>query len=109
MTEFGLKNDVVENIGKVLELFPSVNMCIIYGSRAMGNYRYNSAIDLTLEGDNITFSELLKIENELDDLLLPYQIDLSLLKKIDNKDLSDHINKVGKVLFKKSMDTSLMI
>jgi uncharacterized protein len=109
MTEFGLKKEVVENIRKVLELFPSVNKCIIYGSRAMGNYRYNSDIDLTLEGDTITFSELLKIENELDDLLLPYQIDLSLLKKIDNKDLLDHINRVGKVFFEKDMDTFVMI
>lgn len=81
MNEFGLKDEVVGKIRNVLDLFPTVTKCIIYGSRAMGNYRYNSDIDLTLEGDTITFSELLKIENELDDLLLPYQIDVSLQKK----------------------------
>ncbi|MFN3998950.1 nucleotidyltransferase domain-containing protein [Algoriphagus sp.] len=107
MNNFGLKNEVVEKIRNVLDLFPSIKKCIIYGSRAIGNYRYNSDIDLTLVGENITFSELLKIENELDDLLLPYQIDLSILKKIDNKDLIDHINRVGKVFFERKKTPQL--
>ncbi|HSF52138.1 MAG TPA: hypothetical protein VLA71_00220 [Algoriphagus sp.] len=59
-----------------------------------------------IQGDNISLTELLKIENELDDLLLPYQIDLSILKKIDNSDLLDHIRRVGKVFFEKKKDSS---
>jgi hypothetical protein len=44
---------------------------------------------------------LLKIENEIDDLLLPYEIDLSLFHKIENPQLIDHINRVGKVFYEK--------
>jgi uncharacterized protein len=44
------------------------------------------------------FSELLRINGELDDLMLPYTIDLSLLKQIDNPSLLSHIERVGKPL-----------
>jgi len=44
---------------------------------------------------------LFKIENEIDDLLLPYKIDLSIYHKIENNQLVDHINRVGKVFYEK--------
>ena len=44
---------------------------------------------------------LSKIENELDDLLLPYKIDLSIFHQIENQDLIDHINRVGIVFYEK--------
>ncbi|MNY51200.1 hypothetical protein D3C86_1867680 [compost metagenome] len=49
---------------------------------------------------------MLKIENELDDLLLPYQVDLSLLAQIDHADLRDHIARVGQVLYQRAPATS---
>jgi hypothetical protein len=42
---------------------------------------------------------LFEIETELDDLLLPYKIDLSAFKTISNPDLIDHINRVGIVFY----------
>lgn len=47
------------------------------------------------------YSELLKLENELDDLLLPYSIDLSLLHRIEDPDLIDHIRRAGVVFYEK--------
>ena len=41
----------------------------------------------------------MKIENELDDLLLPYKIDLSLHHALDNPELIDHIRRVGLVFY----------
>ena len=43
----------------------------------------------------MTHRELGKIDMELDDLLLPYKIDLSLFRQIDNPNLIDHIERVG--------------
>lgn len=40
--------------------------------------------------------------NVLNDLLLPYKIDLSLLKHIKNPELLEHIHRVGKIFFLKS-------
>ncbi len=42
---------------------------------------------------------LFKIENELDDLLLPYKIDLSVFSDIENPELLGHIERVGKVFY----------
>ena len=38
----------------------------------------------------------------LDDLLLPYQIDLSLMASLSHPDLLDHILRVGVVLYAKN-------
>ena len=47
----------------------------------------------------LNLTQLLKIENELDDLLLPWKIDLSLKHKIDNQALLQHIRDNGKIFY----------
>jgi predicted nucleotidyltransferase len=98
---FGLKDNHLNLIKSVFEGHTNVSKVVIYGSRAKGNYRAGSDIDLTLFGENLNFNTLLKIENELDDLLLPYHIDLSIFNNIENNDLIEHINRVGIVFYEK--------
>ncbi|AMQ56427.1 nucleotidyltransferase domain-containing protein [Algoriphagus sanaruensis] len=105
-SNYGLKPETIVQIQGVLSGFPELEKAIIYGSRAMGNFRYNSDIDLTLIGKKLGLTELLRIENELDDLLLPYQIDLSLFHQIDNPELVNHIDKYGKTLFEQKVEFS---
>ena len=76
---------------------------VLYGSRAMGNFRPGSDIDLTLFGASLTSLELGIIGEELDDLLLPYEIDLSIFQRIENSDLRDHIERVGVAFYRKDM------
>jgi uncharacterized protein len=92
---FGLKEQTIKAINAVLRSYSEVDKAILYGSRAMGNYRENSDIDLVLLGDQIDFTLFTKIVNDLDDLAIPYKIDLSLLRDIQNQDLLKHIQKVG--------------
>ena len=58
-----------------------------------------SDIDLTLHGKDLTLKLLHKIENQLDELLLPYKIDLSIFNQISNPDLIEHILRVGITFF----------
>ncbi|MHB1052612.1 MAG: nucleotidyltransferase domain-containing protein [Thiobacillus sp.] len=97
--QFGLKPDTIARINGVLAAHPEIEQAVLYGSRAKGNYRAGSDIDLCLEGDALTLTQLLEIENELDDLLLPYKIDLSLHHALDNPELIDHIRRVGVVFY----------
>jgi predicted nucleotidyltransferase len=97
----GLKQTTIERINGIFSTHQLVEQVILYGSRAKGNFRNGSDIDLTIKGEAVTLSELLKIESELDDLLLPYKIDLSLLHKIDDPELLDHIRRVGIVFYEK--------
>lgn len=98
---FGLKDTHISSIQSVFMNYESIEKAILYGSRAKGNYKNSSDIDLTLIGNSLNLTTLLKIENELDDLLLPYKIDLSMLKEIENQDLIDHINRVGAIFYEK--------
>ena len=98
---FGLKETTVQKIGTVLARYPQVEKAILYGSRAKGNYKRGSDIDLTLVGGDLTLNVLYKIMRELDDLLLPYIIDLSTLKDISDPDVIEHIRRVGTTFYEK--------
>ena len=99
--DFGLKENTIEKINSIFAAHPEVQQAILYGSRAKGNFKPNSDIDITLKGEKISLDVLNQISLEIDDLLLPYMIDLSIFSHIKNNELIDHINRVGKVFYKK--------
>jgi type I restriction enzyme S subunit len=99
----GLKELHINKIASVLANYPSVHKAILYGSRAKGNYREGSDIDISLIGDKLDLSLLLRLENELDDLLLPFNMDISIFDKIENQELIEHINRVGIILYEKGI------
>ena len=99
--KYGLKEHTIEKMNGVFAQFPEVEKVMLYGSRAKGTYRPGSDIDLTLLGPGLNLKTLFRIEAELDDLLLPYMIDLSIFDHIDNPDLVDHIRRVGKVFYQR--------
>ncbi len=93
---YGLPTQVVQAIQLVLLQYPQVRAAVLYGSRAKGNFREGSDIDLTLKTDPTADTALLlQIENQLDELNTPYQFDLSLFHHITNPALIEHINRVG--------------
>ena len=100
MLQFGLSSKTIADIQEIFAKHDSIETAVIYGSRAKGTFKIGSDIDLTLRG-NLQLTELLKIENELDDLLLPYKIDLSIENQIANMDLLEHINRVGQLFYTK--------
>ena len=101
MMKFGLKETTIQKIQDVLAQFPQVRTAVLYGSRAKGNYRNGSDIDLTLKGDNINLNVINKIELALDELYLPYTFDLSAFNQIDNPDLIGHVNRIGQVFYER--------
>lgn len=101
MIQFGLKQEDVDKINQVFASYEGIDSVVVYGSRAKGNFKVGSDIDLTIIENSLTFAEFLEIENTLDDLLLPYKIDLSLKRKISNMDLLSHIDRVGKLIYKR--------
>ncbi|PCI42533.1 MAG: hypothetical protein COB51_12945 [Moraxellaceae bacterium] len=96
----GLSAEQNKAICKVLSQHTQISEARLYGSRALGRYRSGSDIDLTLLGE-IDLPTLNRISLELDDLLLPWEIDLSAYALIDNPDLLDHIRRVGQVFYRK--------
>ncbi len=98
---FGLKIEVIEQIQTVLRKYQQIEKAILYGSRAKGNFRNGSDIDLTLVGKDLTLEIQYKIMEDLEELFLPYIIDLSIFHQISNPDLVEHIERVGIVFFER--------
>lgn len=96
---FGLSARALDLLCGVFAGQPQIRRALIYGSRAKGNYRTGSDIDVVLDAPAMTFSELLRLKTSLDDLMLPHQIDLSVMHQIDNPALLDHIQRFGKPLW----------
>jgi len=96
---FGLPERAIAAIQRVLARYPRVERAVLYGSRAIGRHRPASDIDLTLVGPDLDASTLAAIEAELDDLLLPWMIDLSSVSDLNHPPLLEHIERVGQVLY----------
>lgn len=101
MLHFAIKESTIDRINAVFSQYPDIEKVVLYGSRAKGNYREGSDIDLTMMGDALNHAQLNRIETQIDDLLLPYTIDLSIFEHIDNANLIDHIRCVGVVLYQR--------
>jgi predicted nucleotidyltransferase len=100
---FGLTEHTIKAIQNILKAYPKVDKAVLYGSRAIGNYRKGSDIDLTLLGQDLDLTILHQIEDDIDDLLLPYKIDLSIYHQINNPEFLDHIFRIGKVFYERSI------
>ena len=99
---YGLSDATIQEICAVLARFPQVDRAVLYGSRAKGNYKNGSDIDLTLCGEaDLTMDILYQIMHQLDDLLLPYTIDLSIFGDIGDPDVVEHIRRVGVTFYEK--------
>lgn len=101
METYGLGEDNLAKIVEAIAQDTAIRRAVIYGSRAKGNYRANSDIDLTLEGDGLGITNLARLDGRLDDLLLPWQFDLSIKRRITNEALVMEIDKYGKVIYHK--------
>jgi len=99
--KYGLPTAAIEKIRAVFARFPHIERAVLYGSRAKGNFKPGSDIDLTLSGENLTSSQLGEIAEALDDLLLPYTIDLSLYAELNHAKLREHIDRVGVVFYER--------
>ena len=102
MDKSGLTKEEIDEIRTVFSKYQQVEEVLLYGSRAMGNYKPASDIDVTLKGKNINLSLRTEIEFDLDDLMLPYKFDISIYDKISNPEFLDHINRVGKEMYRKN-------
>jgi len=102
---FGLPDELIEKITSILHAYPEVEKAIIYGSRAKGNFREGSDIDMVIQGKKLTNEIRNQIFWEIDELNSPYSLDLTLYHQINSSELIQHIDRVGKLLYQKKNQT----
>ena len=94
---FGLPEESLQLIKQTIAQFPEIEQAVIFGSRAIGNYRKGSDVDLAIIGkqiNHLTENRLSSILNE--ELPLPYFFDVVDYTHLTHPKLSEHIKKVGK-------------
>lgn len=101
MMPYGLTEMELQKVLGVFARNSRIEKVILYGSRAKGCFKPFSDVDITLVGDELSRSDLNRVMEEMDDLLLPYRFDVSLWHKLKNEALMDHIRRVGIEIYRK--------
>ncbi|MCL2095447.1 MAG: nucleotidyltransferase domain-containing protein [Oscillospiraceae bacterium] len=96
----GLPENVLESIIKVMRYNEKISKAVVYGSRAKGNYRRYSDIDIALFG-GLDFIEAHRVYEQLDILPTPYKFDVAAYDCIKNKNLKEHIDRIGVTIYQK--------
>ena len=91
MSNNGLKEAHKQIIISIISKYPHAKGILLFGSRAINTYRSNSDIDLALVGDELTMTDIAKMQDELENTSIPYKIDLIRIKTIENQNLLNHI------------------
>jgi uncharacterized protein len=97
---FGLHKSTISLIHSILRKHQDIEKAVIYGSRAKGNYREGSDIDLALFGD-VGLRTVANVLDELDDSYLPYTFDVAAYVALKNDKLKEHIDRVGMVFYER--------
>ena len=96
----GLPPKTIRALESVFKQFNAIDKVVLYGSRALGTHQPGSDIDLALFGSEVTPDLIASIAILIDDLLLPFTLDLTAYALIDNDALRDHVNRIGIGLFR---------
>lgn len=97
----GLPDAASEQLLQTISALPQVQRVVLYGSRALGRQRSGSDVDLCLFAPALNLGELLELGARLDDLLLPWRIDLQLDHLITHEGLRQHIERAGLVVWQR--------
>ena len=97
--QYGLSDRTIADLQTVFRNQANIRQVLIFGSRAKGNYRPGSDIDLALVGDGITLKQRNELLHRFDDMGILYKIDLVDYNKKIGTPIGDHINRVGQVLY----------
>lgn len=97
---FGFTDRDMRTIESILSSCPEVITVYLFGSRAKGNYRLGSDVDLAIMNKGVGTGTVTKLQNEFSESSLPYRIDLVDFTRLTNQEFIDHINRVGIPFFK---------
>jgi len=98
--KYGLSERTLSTLNSILKQYPNIEEAVLYGSRAKGNYRNGSDIDLSLKtNEGFTHRNLLRLMDDFDDSDMPYFVDVSIYGELSNPDLKAHIDRIGVILY----------
>ncbi|MFH1429155.1 MAG: nucleotidyltransferase domain-containing protein [Candidatus Margulisiibacteriota bacterium] len=102
----GLNKIDTDHLLSALIRFPEIEEAIIFGSRAKGNYKKGSDVDIAIKGSYIEYQTVLGLKSMLEENLpLPYFFDVIHYESINSPELKEHIDRAGKTIYSKPAST----
>ena len=95
----GLTERDVNTITGIFLKFPQITRVVVFGSRAKGNYKPGSDIDLAIMNEGVTDDIIRKVHSEFESSNLPYFVDIINYPTLNHKELKEHIDRVGIVFY----------
>lgn len=96
--EYGLDLSVLLQLLAELIKYPGIQEILLFGSRAMGNFKNNSDIDLCIKG-SLTEGQLAEIKTVLEEGKIPYKVDVILYDAVKDPAILEHIQSFGKKIY----------
>ncbi len=87
-------DNALNKITEILKSNYKIKQIFLFGSRAKGTAKPGSDIDISIKGDNLTLSDIFNLSLKIDELDLPYKVDIIDYDKISNVELKEHIDRV---------------
>ncbi|MFN7913313.1 MAG: restriction endonuclease subunit S [Bacteroidota bacterium] len=105
--KFGLEQHIIDKLIAVFEQHSKVDKALVFGSRAKGNYRNDSDIDIAIKGQDLNTDDIIAMSVAFEEKGITHKIDLINYETIKEPDLKDHINRVGIELYSRWKDVNL--
>jgi len=99
MSSFGLDADDTATIVSILSTHPEIESAVVYGSRAKGNFKSGSDIDLVLTGTHLTDQIVLDVCAELRDSNVPLMVDIFAENELNDENLKREIDTTKQVFY----------
>ncbi len=103
---FGIAPFILEDISAVIRRFPAVERAVIFGSRARGDYRNTSDIDIGIIGPELSQADFARLHLELQSLPIVYKMDIVHGTTGTNPALADKIAAEGVVFYTRDTTSS---
>jgi uncharacterized protein len=102
MSIIELDDRYLKMIMVIFRAYPQVELVVLYGSRAMKRHKPTSDIDLAVKGHRVDIRQIGEIKRRLEEEThIPYFFDVIHYETIQNQHLKQHIDRVGKVVYRK--------
>ncbi|MBL8640917.1 MAG: nucleotidyltransferase domain-containing protein [Alphaproteobacteria bacterium] len=100
---FGLSDDIVAQLRAVFDAQPHIDRVDIFGSRARGDYKPSSDIDLAVYGTaDFSFQDYVSLMSRIESLPIVFKVDVVDMTVLDKPALKETIARDGKVFWKRT-------
>ncbi len=99
---FGLSTEDLNYIILVLKQISQIEKAVMFGSRAQGNYKKGSDVDISISGEKINFDIVANLHSKLEEQSpMPYFFDIVDYTHLQHPKLKQHIDEVGKIFYRR--------